>query len=153
MNLAFYQPDIPQNLGGGLRLAACFGVEAHIIEPCGFPFDDKRMKRAGMDYIEQARYRRHASWEKFLVWRRQECARSRLVLLTTKASTPYLDFPFGPEDILLLGRESYGVPEEVHQSADARVRIPIASHARSLNMVVAAGIVLAEGLRQQHHTL
>lgn len=148
MELALYQPDIPQNLGSALRLATCMGVRLHIIEPCGFIFDDKRIRRSGMDYMDSATVLRHASWENFLAWREQQTAQPRLVLLTTKGSEPLDRFRFADDDILLLGRESAGVPDEVAALADARLRIPMAGGARSLNVVVSAAMALGEGLRQ-----
>ena len=142
MRLALYQPDIPQNCGALIRLGACLGVPVDIIEPCGFLFDDKKLRRAGMDYLDLAQIVRHPSWQAFL-----EASRgARLVLATTKGETSYLDFAFGPGDVLLLGRESEGVPDEVHQRADSRLRIPL--RARSLNVAQAGAIVLAEALRQ-----
>ena len=148
MRLVLYQPDIPQNTGALLRLGACFNTPVDIIEPCGFPFDDKRLRRSAMDYGGACALVRHRSWEAYLETRATGPA-GRLVLLSTAASAPYCDFAFAANDCLLLGRESRGVPEEVHQRADARVRIPIAENMRSLNVVVAAGIVLSEALRQQ----
>ena len=142
MRLALYQPDIPQNCGALIRLGACLGAGVDIIEPCGFLFDDKKLRRAGMDYVEIAEVVRHASWQAFLEAR----AGARLVLLTTKAEQAYLDFAFRADDVLLLGRESEGVPNEVHQRADARLRIPL--KARSLNVAQAGAMVLAEALRQ-----
>ena len=143
MRLALYEPDIPQNAGTLIRLGACLGVPVDIIEPCGFLFTDKALKRAGMDYLEMAEITRHASWEKF-----REAAKGRIVLLTSKASAPYIGFAFAPDDILLLGRESAGVPESVHDAADARLRIPLKPGLRSLNVAVAGAIVLGEALRQ-----
>ncbi len=148
MRLALYQPDIPQNTGAALRLAACFRVPLDIIEPCGFPLDDKRLRRSAMDYGGNCDIARHTSWEAFMKALRADPAQ-RLILLSTAASVPYADFAFAPGDTLLLGRESHGVPPDVHAAADARVRIPIAAEVRSLNVVMAAGIVLAEALRQQ----
>ena len=148
MRLALYQPDIPQNVGAALRLAACFAVPVDIIEPCGFPFDDKRLRRSAMDYGGACDLTRHDSWAAFLRDFRTQPGR-RLVLLSTAGAVPYTDFAFGPDDTLLLGRESAGVPPDVHVTADARVRIPMAAGMRSLNVVVAGGIVLAESLRQQ----
>ncbi len=144
MRLALYQPDIPQNCGALIRLGACLGVGIDIIEPCGFLFSDKKLRRAGMDYLEQAEIVRHSSWEAFLQTRRG----SRLVLLTTKGAGSYLDFAFGAEDVLLLGRESEGVPVAVHQRADARLRIPLKAGRRSLNVAQAGAMVLGEALRQ-----
>lgn len=144
MRLALYQPDIPQNAGAMLRLASCFDVGVDIVEPCGFVFDDRKLRRAGMDYAEAARPIRHRSWEAYLESPRD----GRLVLLTTGGDLPYQRFDFRPSDTLLLGRESAGVPVDVHQTVDARVVIPMAPDARSLNVVTAAAIVLAEALRQ-----
>jgi tRNA (cytidine/uridine-2'-O-)-methyltransferase len=144
MYLALYQPDIPQNCGALIRLGACFGVPVDIIEPCGFLFDDKKLRRAGMDYIDRAEIVRHASWAAF----RSARAGVRLVLLSTKAELAYTDFAFGAGDVLLLGRESEGVPDEVHQAAAARLRIPMRPGARSLNVAQAGAIVLSEALRQ-----
>jgi len=148
MRLALYQPDIPQNTGAALRLAACFRVPLDIIEPCGFPFDDKRLRRSAMDYGAACEMQRHDSWASYLSNFRAVPGR-RLVLLSTASAVTHADFAFSADDTLLLGRESHGVPEDVHAAADARVRIPIAADMRSLNVVVAAGIVLAEALRQQ----
>lgn len=145
-SLVLYQPDIPQNLGAILRIGACFSMGVHVVEPCGFPLDDKRMKRSGMDYVEQAVFHRHASWEAFLS--RRDRQPGRLVLLTTRASESYHGFSFQADDYLLFGRESSGVPEEIHTHADARLRIPMADGARSLNVAVSAGILAAESLRQ-----
>ncbi|WP_420559354.1 tRNA (cytidine(34)-2'-O)-methyltransferase [Tepidicaulis sp.] len=145
MRLALYQPDIPQNTGTILRLGACLGVGVDIIEPCGFPFSDRGLRRAGMDYVSHAEIRRHADWQAFQSARKAE---NRLILLTTKAAEPYTGFRFAPGDTLLLGRESAGVPDEVHAAADARLLIPLSPGARSLNVAVAAAMVLGEALRQ-----
>jgi tRNA (cytidine/uridine-2'-O-)-methyltransferase len=147
MRLALYQPDIPQNTGAALRLGACFRVPVDIIEPCGFPLDDKRLRRSAMDYGGSCELQRHVSWDAFMRVTRAVAGR-RIVLLSTAASVPYTDFVFHADDTLLLGRESAGVPPEVHTAADARVRIPIAAEMRSLNVVMAGGIVLTEALRQ-----
>ena len=144
MRLALYEPDIPQNTGALIRLAACFGVGLDIIEPTGFLWSDAKLKRAGMDYLEHADVTRHTSWTMF----RTERNRSRCVLLTTKASVPYTDFAFRSDDVLLLGRESAGVPNQVHTAVDARIRIPMRSGMRSLNVAMAGAIALAEALRQ-----
>lgn len=144
MRLALYQPDIPQNLGAFIRLAACMATPLEIIEPCGFPVDDKRIRRAAMDYVELARIRRHASWEAF----QRDRAQGRLVLLTTGGGTVLPDARFRPDDILLLGRESAGVPAPVHEAADLRVRVPMQKNTRSLNVALAAAMVLSEALRQ-----
>jgi len=146
MRLALYQPDIPPNTGTILRLGACMGVPVDIIEPCGFPFSDRSLRRAGMDYIDHARIERHLSWKDFLAASRQSAG--RIVLLTTRATESYADFAFRRDDVLLLGRESAGVPEEVHRAADARIRIPMENCVRSLNVAVAASMVLGEALRQ-----
>ena len=143
MRLALYEPDIPQNTGTLMRLAACFNLPVDIIEPCGFIFNDQKMRRAGMDYLDIVDYTRHDSWEKFYA-RRQ----GRIVLLTTKGSEPYQKFTFRNDDILLLGRESAGVPDFVHQAADARLRIPMRPETRSINVADSGAIVLGEALRQ-----
>lgn len=143
MRIALYQPDQAGNVGTILRLAACLGVPVDIIEPCGFPWSDKALKRAGMDYAEIAAVRRHADWSAFLA-----ALQGRLVLMTTKAALPLPSARFEDFDTLLMGSESAGVPEDVHEYADLRVRIPQASGTRSLNIAVAAGIALAEALRQ-----
>jgi len=143
MRLALYQPDIPQNAGTLMRLCACLGVSLDIIEPCGFLLTDKNLKRAGMDYLEKLDMARHNSWEAF-----RKTAGGRLVLLTTRTSDSFLDFKFQSGDILLAGRESAGVPDDVHAACDARVTIPMAAGVRSLNVAVAASMVLSESLRQ-----
>jgi tRNA (cytidine/uridine-2'-O-)-methyltransferase len=144
MRLALYEPDIPQNLGAFIRLAACVGTPLDIIEPCGFPVDDRRIRRAAMDYVDLARLRRHASWTAF----RRDRAPGRLVLLTTTGATSLPQARFEPDDTLLIGRESAGVPIEVHDAADLRVRVPMQKGARSLNVALAAAMVLSEALRQ-----
>ena len=144
MRLALYMPDIPQNCGALIRLGACLGVGVDIIEPCGFLFSDKKLRRAGMDYLERAEIVRHASWQAFLESR----AGLRLVLVTTKAEVSYLDFAFRPDDVLLMGRESEGVPGFVHERAEARLRIPMRPGLRSLNVAQAGAMVLGEALRQ-----
>lgn len=146
LTLALFQPDIPQNTGTMLRLCACLGIGAAIIEPAGFPVTDKAFRRAGMDYLDQVDLQRHSSWIAFEAWRRD--ADRRLVLLSTKANLPYTAFGFAAGDILLLGRESAGVPELVHAAADARLRIPLVGAMRSLNVAVAAAMVAGEALRQ-----
>lgn len=145
MRLALFQPDIPQNLGAAIRLAACLGVPLDVIEPCGFPLSDTAIRRAAMDYALIAQVNRHASWAAF---RGDRARAGRLVLFTTRAATPFHDFAFAPDDVLLFGRESAGVPDEVHDAADARLLIPLADGARSLNLVTAATLALGEGLRQ-----
>lgn len=150
MRLALYQPDIPQNCGALIRLAACLGVGLDIIEPCGFLLDDKRLRRAGLDYHAQASLQRHRSWSAFQadLAATPPPRRPRLVLLTTAGDRPYTEFAFAADDILLLGRESAGVPPEVHGAADARLVIPLRPDCRSLNVAQAAAMVLGEALRQ-----
>ena len=148
MRLALYQPDIPQNAGNLLRTAACFDVAVDIIEPCGFVLDDRGFRRAGLDYLAGVALTRHVSWHDFMARRRASAAPGRLILLTTKASTPYTRLAFRADECLLLGRESAGAPDEVHAAADARVVIPMAAGRRSLNVAVAGAVVLAEALRQ-----
>ena len=149
MRLALFQPDIPQNTGTLMRLCACVDLPIDIIEPCGFIFNDKAMRRAGMDYLDMVDYRRHDSWQDFLQYRAEHPAEyGRIVLLTTHASKPYVDFEFKENDIILMGRESAGVPEEVHQTADARLLIPMNEKARSINVAVSATMVVGEALRQ-----
>lgn len=144
MRIALYEPDIPQNAGAMIRLGACLGVPVDIIEPCGFIFDDKKLRRVSMDYGAQAEIVRHAS---AAAWRQNRTA-GRMVLLTTAGDTRYADFTFSPTDTLLLGRESAGVPQSVHHEADARLIVPMAAGARSLNVSTAAAMVLGEALRQ-----
>jgi tRNA (cytidine/uridine-2'-O-)-methyltransferase len=147
MRVALYQPDIPQNAGTILRMSACFGIPVDIIGPAGFDHSDRALRRAGLDYLEHAQLRRHLSWDAFLQRRTME-NNGRIVLLTTKANVPHIDFAFQQTDCLLLGRESAGVPDDVHQTADARVCIPMRAGFRSLNIAVAAAIVLGEAMRQ-----
>lgn len=149
MRLALFQPDIPQNTGTLLRLGACLDLPLDIIEPCGFIFNEKAMKRAGMDYLGMASYKRHNSWEDFLAYRQEHPEEyGRIILLTTHATTAYTDFKFLSNDIILMGRESAGVPEAVHQLADSRLLIPMNQHARSINVAVSAVMVIGEALRQ-----
>lgn len=147
MRLALYQPDIPQNTGTLMRLCACMGVAMDIIEPCGFILSDKNLKRAGMDYLDSLDLRRHAD---FGALRRAQAGR-RIVLLTTKSQQSFLDFAFAPDDILLLGRESAGVPDDVHTACDARITIPMAAGLRSLNVAISGAMALSEALRQTAH--
>lgn len=147
MKIVLYQPDIPQNTGSFIRLCACMGVELHVIEPCGFVLDDKKLARVAMDYGAQIDIKKHNSWERFLDFCGSQEG-TRLILLTTKTKTHYTDFVFAPNDMLLLGRESSGVPQEVHDVVDAKVTIPMVGSARSLNVAVTAGMVLGEALRQ-----
>jgi tRNA (cytidine/uridine-2'-O-)-methyltransferase len=148
MRLALFEPDIPQNTGAILRLAACFRVPVDVIEPCGFVWDDRRLRRAGMDYLEGVDLTRHASWHGFQQTHARDIESGRLLLLTTRARLPYTEFGFAAADTLLLGRESGGVPDAVHDTVDARLRIPVAVGMRSLNVALAAAIVLAEALKQ-----
>jgi tRNA (cytidine/uridine-2'-O-)-methyltransferase len=144
--LAIYQPDIPQNTGTMLRLAACLGVPVEIIEPAGFDVSDRNLRRSGMDYLERAAITRHVSWASFEAWRQE--GNGRLVLATTKGAMPYAEFDYAPDDIILVGRESAGVPDEVHQAADARIVIPMRPGLRSLNVAMTAAMILGEALRQ-----
>ncbi len=144
VSLALYQPDIPQNTGTILRLGACLGVAVHVIEPTGFIWSEKSLKRAGMDYLDHADIVRHRSYETFC----GEISSQRLILLSTKGVTPYTEFSFQSDDVLMLGRESAGVPDAVHAAADATVTIPMKPQVRSLNVAVSAAMVLGEALRQ-----
>ncbi|HEX5210651.1 MAG TPA: tRNA (cytidine(34)-2'-O)-methyltransferase [Pseudolabrys sp.] len=146
MRIALYEPDIPQNTGTILRLCACLGLEAHIIEPAGFPVTDRAFRRAGMDYLDRVALTRHGSFAAFEDWRRAE--RLKLVLLSTAAERGYLDHAYRGDEVLLFGRESAGVPEAVHKAADVRLRIPIAEGLRSLNVAMAVAMVAGEALRQ-----
>ncbi len=148
MRLALYQPDIPQNAGTILRLGACLGIPVDIIEPCGFLLDDRRLRRAGLDYVARAAMIRHRSWSAYQKARGSGGPPGRLLLLTTSGPVPYSDFAFAPSDTLLVGRESAGVPEEVHAAADARLAVPMRPGLRSLNVALAAAMVLGEALRQ-----
>lgn len=144
MRIALYQPDIPQNAGTILRLAACFGLAVDVVEPCGFLWDDRRLRRSGMDYLEGVSVTRHRSWEVF----RQAIGPARLVLLSSQGSAAHHQFAYRPDDILLLGRESAGVPDAVRDQTAAAVRIPMRDGFRSLNVAVAAALVVGEALRQ-----
>ena len=146
MRIALYQPDIPQNTGTILRLAACLAIEAHLIEPAGFPTSDRAFRRAGMDYLDQVALVRHVSWDAFETWRRAQ--ELRLVLFTTRSAISYLDHGFEARDLLLFGRESSGVPDEVHQAADLRLKIPIRPGLRSLNVAMTCAMAVGEALRQ-----
>ncbi len=144
MRLALFEPDIPQNAGTLMRLCACLGVPMDVIEPCGFVLSDKNLKRAGMDYIERLDLTKYLNWEAF----KTAHAGKRLVLLTTKAAGSYADFEFQPDDVLIAGRESAGVPEHVHAACDARLLIPMKAGLRSINVALASAMVLGEALRQ-----
>ncbi|MBY0354940.1 MAG: tRNA (cytidine(34)-2'-O)-methyltransferase [Rickettsiales bacterium] len=146
MQLVMYQPDIPHNLGSFIRLGVCFSVSIHVVEPCGFPFDDKRIKSRALDYGEHVDLIRHASWDAFQAYRLTRGG--RLILASTRGATSLYEHVFQPDDWLIFGSESSGVHELVHQCSDARVIIPIAFNGRSLNVAIAAAIVLSEGLRQ-----
>lgn len=146
LRIALFQPDIPGNAGAILRTAACLGLAVDIIEPAGFDLSDRALKRAGMDYAEQAALTRHVNWDAFAAWRHTQPR--RMILATTKASIRYTDFQFQCDNILLFGRESSGVPGHVHDAADARVLIPMAEGRRSLNLSVSAAIIASEALRQ-----
>lgn len=143
LRIALYQPDIAGNVGTILRLSACLGVACDIIEPCGFPYSDRGLARAGMDYATVANVRRHSDWDDF-----QTSRSGRIILMTSKGSQSLFDAEFAAGDVLLMGSESSGVPDAVHQAADLRIRIPMQPEFRSLNVAVAAGIALAEALRQ-----
>lgn len=146
LRIALFQPDIAGNTGAVLRLGACLGISVDVIAPAGFDFSDRALKRAGMDYLEMAVLKRHTDWPAFEAWRRGEDRRT--VLFTTKAALPYTDFAFAPDDILLFGRESAGVPDHVHETADARVKIPMPGGGRSLNLAMSAAMAAGEALRQ-----
>jgi tRNA (cytidine/uridine-2'-O-)-methyltransferase len=146
LRVALLEPDIPQNTGTVLRLAACLGIEAHIIEPAGFPTTDRAFRRAGMDYLDQVDILRHQNWEGFEVWR--SGASARLILFTTRAQSSYLDHAFQRGDILLFGRESSGAGDKVHEAADARLVIPMREGLRSLNVAMATAMAVGEAMRQ-----
>ena len=146
MRIALFEPDIPQNTGTILRLAACLGVEVHIVEPAGFPTSDRAFRRAGMDYLDRVSIIRHTSWDAFETWR--QSAGFRLLLFTTAAETSYLAHFYRPDDILMFGRESAGVPDDVHRAADARLVIPMRPGLRSINVAMAAAMALGEAMRQ-----
>lgn len=143
MRLVLYEPDIPQNTGTLFRLAACLGLAVDLIEPCGFLMDDRRLRRAGMDYLDRVEIVRHRSWQAY-----QQAPRGRLVLLTTRGEWAYTAFAFQAGDSLMVGRESAGAPPEVHEAADARVFVPMRPGLRSINVALAAAMVLGEALRQ-----
>ena len=150
MRLALHQPDQAGNVGTIMRLAACLGVPLDVIEPCGFPLGDKAIRRAAMDYAACAKVSHHASWSAYLAFAAALPDPPRLVLMTTKGARPLYDFTFRPGDVLLMGRESAGVPDDVHERADARLYIPMSAQARSINVINAAAMALGEGLRQLH---
>ena len=146
MRIALYQPDIPQNTGNIFRLGACLGVSIDIIEPTGFIFDDKRFKRSAMDYLDHIDYKRHIDWQHFYDWKKEN--NFRLILMTTKSQKSLYNFKFNPSDILLFGRESAGVPKNIHNIVDHRLKIPMKGGVRSLNLSSSVALVLGEGLRQ-----
>lgn len=144
--ICLFEPDIPQNTAAVLRTAACLGMSVDIIEPCGFAWNERKLRRAGMDYLDQVNLTRHSSWQAFL----DQCQQTpgRLVLATTKGSTNYTEFRFQADDYLLFGRESAGVPDAVHDLSDARILIPLQPQARSLNLAASVAIISTEALRQ-----
>jgi len=146
MRIALYQPDIPQNTGNIFRLGACLGVSVDIIEPTGFIFDDKRFKRSAMDYIDHIDYKKHFDWKHFYDWTKEN--KFRLILMTTKTNKSFYKFQFQSTDILLFGRESAGVPDNIHQIVDHRLTIPMREGVRSINLSSSVALVLGEGLRQ-----
>ena len=146
LHIALYQPDIPGNTGTILRLAACLGLKVHIIEPAGFDISDRNLKRAGMDYLTSASLTRHVTWQAFQDWRHS--SGRRLILASTKAALPYASFEYRPSDVLLFGRESAGVPDNVHGAADARILIPMVEGQRSINVAMSAAMIAGEALRQ-----
>ena len=146
MRIALYEPDIPQNTGNIFRLGACLGVDVDIIEPTGFIFDDKKFKRSAMDYINHLNYKRHLDWNHFLKWVKDN--QYRLILMTTKSKKSYYNFKFQPSDILLFGRESAGVPNDIHEIVDHRLTIPMKNEVRSINLSSSVALVIGEGLRQ-----
>jgi tRNA (cytidine/uridine-2'-O-)-methyltransferase len=146
LSIALYQPDIAGNTGTIMRLAACLGLTVEVIEPAGFDLSDRNLKRSGMDYLSTVTLTRHLDWNHFETWRRENGR--RLVLASTKAAEPYVDFSYRPDDILLFGRESAGVPDHVHETADARVLIPMQAGQRSINVAISAAMIAGEALRQ-----
>lgn len=146
ISIALYQPDIPQNTGSIMRLAACFGFTLHIIEPAGFFIDDKRLKRVAMDYVAYLELVRHESWNKFYSWSRTQS--KRILLATTKASQSYLDVEYQPNDVIIFGRESSGVPDKVHDKSDVRIRIMMQNNIRSFNVSNSCAIIMSEAIRQ-----
>jgi tRNA (cytidine/uridine-2'-O-)-methyltransferase len=146
MRIALFEPDIPQNTGNIFRLGACLGIEVDIIEPTGFIFDNKKLKRSSMDYFDHIKYKRHLDWEAFYNWSKNK--KYRLILLTTKSSKKYTNYSFQTNDILLFGRESAGVPQNVHNSVDEQLTIPMVKNLRSINISSSVAIVAGEACRQ-----
>ena len=151
MRISIFQPDIPQNLGALLRVSACLDVSLDIIEPCGFPFSEKKLKRTAMDYMYHAKFRTFIDFREFKNQQQKEKPNSRIILLTTKSKKNYLDFRFQKDDTFLLGRESAGVPDYVHESVDDAVTVEMPGKVRSLNVVVSCVMVLSEAIRQTRH--
>jgi tRNA (cytidine/uridine-2'-O-)-methyltransferase len=148
LRLVLFEPDIPQNAGAMMRLCACLDVPMELVEPCGFILSDRHLRRVGMDYLDHLRMKRHRSFAAFEAWRRQALPEARLLLLSTSGEAAYQDFAYRPDDLLMVGRESAGTPEWVHHAADARLKIALAPGRRSLNVALAAAMVLGEALRQ-----
>ena len=146
-NIALYPPDIPQNTGAIIRICSCFDTTLQIIEPCGFYFNDKRLKKVAMDYLDKSKIINYKSYENFLIKKKN----SRIILMTTKAKKNYTSFKFNPKDTLLFGRESKGVPQNVHDNSNHRLKIPLKKNARSLNIGMAVAITLSEALRQNYN--
>jgi len=146
MRIALYQPDIPQNTGNIFRLGACLGISVDIIEPTGFIFDDKKFKRSAMDYIDHIDYKKHIDWQHFYDWSKEN--KFRLILMTTKTNQSFYKFEFCSSDILLFGRESSGVPDDIHKIVDHRLTIPMKDGVRSINLSSSVALVIGEGLRQ-----
>ena len=147
-NIALFQPDIPQNTAATIRLCACLNVTLEIIEPCGFQFNEKKLKSIYMDYYEKCKIIRHLSFEDFIKTKKNK----RIILLTTKAKKSYYNFNFKKSDTILFGRESAGVPDSIHKIVDERLKIPISKNTRSLNVVTSVSIVLSEALRQNNYS-
>ena len=150
LNLVLYQPDIPQNFGACLRLSACMGATIHVIEPCGFPLDDAKMRRAGMDYMHKARYVRHLNWQAFLDYRQGQPKTGRLMLLETDGTNRYTDVAYHPADYVVLGSEGAGTPRSLYDQMDATLSIPMVAGMRSLNVAMSAGMLVAEACRQMN---
>ena len=147
-HIALYQPDIPQNVGAAIRLCACLDMGLDIIEPCGFPWNERKIRQSAMDYMGILELNRHSSWNKF----KDIYKDRRIILMTTKAAIPYTEFTFGAGDILLAGRESAGVPDDIHAQADVRIYVPMNEKARSLNVINACAMIAGEAIRQTRGT-
>ncbi len=144
VDIALFQPEIALNVGAQIRLAACMGVGLRIIEPCGFPWNERKIRQSALDYLIHVNYARHNSWQSF----KDDTQEQRVILMTTKASRSYIDFEFKENDILLAGSESAGVPDDIHDAVEARIAIPMQGGLRSLNIVNATSMILGEALRQ-----